>query len=243
MRGGLILLALGLAACGGADERAPCSQAVFEGESFTVCAFDARVQEVRLAWRDADAKPYRSLPALARDVPAARVAFAMNGGMFDADGSPIGLYIENGDQLHAVSTTDGPGNFHLKPNGIFWVDAAGDPHVSATEAYLAEAPDPLWATQSGPMLVIDGAMHPAFSDDGTSRFVRNGVGVVGEHAARFVISDRPVSFGKLARFFRDELKSENALYLDGTVSSLWAPSLQRMDGGFPLGPLIVVMSP
>jgi len=242
MRGWAFLL-LGLAACGGAREPAPCVQQVFEGESFTVCAFDARVQEVRLAWRDADAKAYRGFAALAQDLPAGDVAFAMNGGMYDDAGAPIGLYVENGDQRHAISTTDGPGNFHLKPNGVFWVDAAGDPHVSATEAYLEEKPEPVWATQSGPMLVIDGVMHPAFSEDGESRFVRNGVGVTGEHEARFVISDRPVSFGKMARFFRDGLKSANALYLDGTVSSLWAPSLQRMDGGFPLGPMIVVTAP
>ena len=240
---GLFVLLLGLAACGEARVAAPCVKQVFEGERFTVCASDARVQEVRLAWRDADAKAYRGFAALARDVPASGVAFAMNGGMYDDAGAPIGLYVENGDQRHAISTTDGPGNFHLKPNGVFWVDAAGDPHVSATEAYLAEKPEPLWATQSGPMLVIDGAMHPAFSEDGESRFMRNGVGVISEHEARFVISDRPVSFGKMARFFRDELKSANALYLDGTVSSLWAPSLQRMDGAFPLGPMIVVMSP
>lgn len=228
MRGWAFLL-LGLAACGGAREPAPCAKQVFEGESFTVCAFDARVQEVRLAWRDADAKAYSSFAALARDLPAGDVAFAMNGGMYDDAGAPIGLYVEHGDQRHSISTTDGPGNFHLKPNGVFWVDAAGDPHVSAT--------------QSGPMLVIDGVMHPAFSEDGESRFVRNGVGVTGEHEARFVISDRPVSFGKMARFFRDGLKSANALYLDGTVSSLWAPSLQRMDGGFPLGPMIVITAP
>jgi uncharacterized protein YigE (DUF2233 family) len=243
MRELLILLLPVLAACGAAREDAPCSRQVFEGEAFTVCAFDARVQDLQLAWRDADGKAYRGFAALARDVPADGVAFAMNGGMFDDAGAPIGLYVENGDERHAISTTDGPGNFHLKPNGVFWIDTAGNPHVSATDAYLKEGPAPLWATQSGPMLVIDGAMHPAFSEDGESRFVRNGVGIVSAHEARFVISERPVSFGKMARLFRDALKSDNALYLDGTVSGLWAPSLQRMDGGFPLGPLIVVRSP
>ena len=240
MRSGFIGLLLMLSACGGARSDAPCGQAEFEGEHFTVCTFDARLQALQLAWRDKTGEAYRGFARLQRDIPAAEVAFAMNGGMYDDAGAPIGLYVEDGRELHAISTTDGPGNFHLKPNGVFWVDAAGDPYVSATEVYLKDRPEPVWATQSGPMLVIDGAMHPAFSEDGDSRFVRNGVGVVGEHEARFVISDRPVSFGKMARFFRDALKSDNALYLDGTVSSLWAPSLKRMDAGFPLGPLIVV---
>ena len=76
----------------------------------------------------ADGKPHRRLSRLQSDLgdAADKVRFAMNAGMFDVRGAPIGLYVENGDQRHAISTTDGPGNFHLKPNGVFWVDAAGD---------------------------------------------------------------------------------------------------------------------
>lgn len=241
---GLIFLAtLGLSACAEQGGAAACASQSFEGDGFTVCAFDPKQQSLQLVWASPDGAPYRGFPALSRDVPEAHVAFAMNAGMFDAAGSPIGLYVENGQELHAISTTDGPGNFHLNPNGVFWIDAVGDPHVAATDVYLAANLRPAWATQSGPMLVIDGQLHPAFSDDGDSRYVRNGVGISGDHTAWFVISDGPVSFGKLARFFRDKLKSTNALYFDGAVSSLWAPSLKRMDTGSPLGPLVVVTSP
>jgi uncharacterized protein YigE (DUF2233 family) len=45
----------------------------------------------------------------------------------------------------------------------------------------------------------------------------------------------------LARFFRDGQGCRNALYFDGVVSSLWAPSLARKDNAHPLGPMIVVM--
>ena len=55
----------------------------------------------------------------------------------------------------------------------------------------------------------------------------------------FVITTDVVSFGKLARFFRDELKVRNALYLDGSVSSLWDPANGRLDDFVELGPLIV----
>jgi len=172
------------------------------------------------------------LRSLFRDVPEADVAFAMNAGMFDAAGSPIGLDVEDGQRLHTISTADGPGNFHMKPNGVFWVDASGAPHVASTDAFLAASTTPLWATQSGPMLVIDAELSILNSArTGTSRLVRNGVGVGDDGRTWFVISDGPVSFGKLARFFRDELKSVNALYFDGAVSSLWAPSLKRMDAG------------
>ncbi|MFT3726087.1 MAG: phosphodiester glycosidase family protein [Hyphomonadaceae bacterium] len=77
----------------------------------------------------------------------------------------------------------------------------------------------------------------------SSRYLRNGVGVTGERTAVFVISDDEVSFGKLARFFRDVLKADNALYFDGAVSSLWAPSINRMDSSRDLGPMVVVTSP
>ena len=242
---GLVMTAVpGLAACQGEASSAPyCQQRTFEGDAFMVCRFDAQSQDLQMAWRGGDGAPYRGFAMLKQAVGEAHVAFAMNAGMFDAAGAPIGLYVEAGKELHAISTTDGPGNFHLKPNGVFWIDAAGDPHVTATDAYLAAKPAPAWATQSGPMLVVDGNLHPAFSEDGTSRYVRNGVGVVGDHTALFVISDGPVSFGKMARFFRDDLNSANALYFDGAVSSLWAPSLNRMDTGFPLGPLVVITSP
>ncbi len=237
-------LLLALFACGGAQQQASVREArTFESDQFTVCAYDSRRHELRLTQQSADGKAYRGFTRLSQDVVADEIAFAMNAGMFDDKGAPIGLYVEHGQELHAISTTDGPGNFHLKPNGVFWVDVAGDPHVSTTGAYLAENPDPLWATQSGPMLVIGGQLHPEFQPDGNSRHVRNGVGVSDKHAAVFVISERPVSFGKLARFFRDELKCPDALYLDGTVSGLWAPSLGRMDKAFPLGPLVTIRFP
>jgi len=234
-----------LAACS-SPEAAPTSACVvqeLEGDRFTVCSFDPRSQELRLVWQAADGTAYRTFAALARDVDSANVAFAMNAGMYDAAGAPIGLHVENGQELHAISTTDGPGNFHLKPNGLFWIDGRGVPHVTATDAYLALKPAPVWATQSGPMLIIDGAMHPAFDHDGDSLNIRNGVGVGDDGKAWFAISEQTVSFGKFARFFRDTLGAANALYLDGAVSSLWDPHAKRMDGGIPLGPLLLVCAP
>lgn len=233
-----------LASCNTAGpDSPPCSQRVFEDDSFVVCEFRQAHQQFRLTWASPTGAPYRSFNALAADVPADNVAFAMNAGMFGASGAPIGLHVEEGRELHAISTTNGYGNFHMKPNGVLWSGADGRVHVLTTDDYIAAKPASVWATQSGPMLVIDGALHPDFSMDGRSRYVRNGVGVASDGAAFFVISDTPVSFGKLARFFRDHLRTPNALYLDGSVSSLWAPSLNRMDAHSKLGPLIVVTSP
>jgi len=149
--------------------------------------------------------------------------------------------VEEGEKRHALNTNEGWGNFHMLPNGVFYGDAAGNWHVRTSEDFEQSVTDrPDFGTQSGPMLVIAGKLHPKIDDDGKSLKLRNGVGVDAGGRAHFVISDEPVSFGKLARYFRDALKCDNALFLDGSVSSLWDPEHGRVDGGPPLGPLIVV---
>jgi uncharacterized protein YigE (DUF2233 family) len=226
------------------SEPPPCSVRTFEGSRFTVCVFDARSDDLMLASRDAEGVYLRGFDRLSTFLgsDAARVRFAMNAGMYDDRGAPIGLYIADGAQERRINLNDGPGNFHMMPNGVFWQSENGEVHVSTSEAYAAEARATLWATQSGPMLVIDGALHPRFQDDGPSRYVRNGVGVSGAHTAYFVISSGAVSFGRFARFFRDELGCDDALFLDGSVSSLWAPHMERRDGNQELGPLIAVLA-
>ena len=172
---------------------------------------------------------------------AAKVAFAMNAGMYDEHGRPIGLAIVDGKQKHAINRNEGGGNFHLMPNGVFQVRKNGRAEVVTSDKWRP-SPDIRIATQSGPMLVIDGKLHPAFEHDGMSRNIRNGVGVTGAKAL-FVISDDPVSFGKFARFFRDRLKARNALFFDGSVSALWDPANGRRDLTKPLGPIIVAYRP
>lgn len=239
----LTLCCFTLGAC--APARPPaCRAQVFEGTRFTVCTLDTSRDAVRMLAEDRGGAPLRTFNA-AKDALGKRagaVRFAMNAGMFDPAGEPIGLYVENGKTLKPANTNPGPGNFHLMPNGIFSVDDDGVVHVETTGTFIARGARPQWATQSGPMLVIEGVMHPAFQDDGPSRLIRNGVGQRGARIAVFVISDDPVSFGKFARLFRDDLGCANALFLDGTVSSLWSPELSRRDATAPLGPMVVALA-
>jgi uncharacterized protein YigE (DUF2233 family) len=226
----------------GAQDR-PCEQRRFEGSRFIVCKYDAARHELRLASRTPDGAYLRDFDALADLLgsDSARLRFAMNAGMFNDAGAPIGLFIEDGAERHPLRLTDGPGNFHLKPNGVFWQSVDGAVHVTPSEAFDAVSADARWATQSGPMLVIDGALHPSFQHDGPSRYIRNGVGVRDGRTAYFVISSGAVSFGRFARFFRDELECRDALFFDGAVSSLWAPSLDRRDDAHEIGPMVVVL--
>jgi uncharacterized protein YigE (DUF2233 family) len=163
----------------------------------------------------------------------------MNAGMFGEEGHAIGLLIEGGKQRHAINRREGGGNFHLMPNGVFLVREDGRAQVVKSADFKA-SDDIVFATQSGPMLLIEGKLHPAFEPDGRSRYVRNGVGIAPDGAPLFVISEQPVSFGKLARLFRDGLHARNALYFDGSVSSLWDPANGRQDSFTPLGPMVVV---
>ncbi|HEV7439809.1 MAG TPA: phosphodiester glycosidase family protein [Methylobacterium sp.] len=220
-----------------ATATAPCRAVQSEGEAYTICVVDLRRQRVRVFWLGTDGLPYSSLSNLA-EKQGTRLSFAMNAGMYDKGQAPVGLYVEEGREMKGVSTANGPGNFHLKPNGIFYVtgDRAG---VLDTGRYVKARIKPDFATQSGPMLVIDGHIHPKISTDGPSQKIRNGVGVRDDgRTAVFAISERPVSFGAFARLFKDDLGCRNALFLDGSVSSLYAPSLNRSDLSRPLGPMV-----
>jgi prepilin-type processing-associated H-X9-DG protein len=231
-------LAFGLALWAGpASAQDICVPRQAENRSYTVCTIDLRRYAIRLFWKGADGEVLGSFDRLRSTPEGSRLAFAMNAGMYHEDRSPVGLYVENGRELKKANTANGPGNFHLKPNGVFFVSGrtAG---VLETSRYLKQRPKADYATQSGPMLVINGRIHPKFSRNGTSRKIRNGVGVRDKHTAVFAISDEPVTFAEFAHLFKDELGCANALFLDGSVSSLYAPKLGRADGLLPMGPIV-----
>ncbi|EDL50356.1 phosphodiester glycosidase family protein [Erythrobacter sp. SD-21] len=227
-------------ASGTTQVESACRSIIFEDTPLTHCLATPARHRISMDLSPSGEVPYRSLSAYSQAHSAGTIAFAMNAGMYDDEGKPIGYYVEDGDRLQTLSTSDGEGNFHMKPNGVFF--GSGDAwEVRTTDDFLANVRErPQFGTQSGPMLVIDGKLHPEIAQDGDSRLVRNGVGVDERGRAHFVISNAPISFGKLARFYRDELEVKNALYLDGNVSALWNPATGRLDTGAPIGPIVVV---
>jgi uncharacterized protein YigE (DUF2233 family) len=239
------LLVVGLATPGAhAQASAPCAPARFDGANYTICSFDARRDDIRVYWKGADDRAYGGFSRLADAFKAQgrQLRFAMNGGMFETDLSPVGLLIENGKLQHKADLREGASNFHLRPNGIFYV-GAGSAGIMETTRFLAAPLAARYATQSGPMLVIDGRIHPKIQPTGTSAKIRNGVGVREGALVIFAISEEPVTFHAFARLFRDGLNCPNALFLDGSVSSLFAPNLKRADALSPIGPIIGVSAP
>jgi uncharacterized protein YigE (DUF2233 family) len=154
MRSALLPLLL-LAACGDADSKAPsaavaadapCNQQIFEGDQFTVCeSGSGRIELIAAAKGEPAVRRFDDLESRLGS-RAGRVAFAMNAGMFDEDGRPIGLAIVEGRKVRAINRRKGGGNFHLMPNGVFQVRRDGRAEI-VTSANWKPSPDARVATQ------------------------------------------------------------------------------------------------
>jgi uncharacterized protein YigE (DUF2233 family) len=213
----------------------------FVGKRFTVCRVNVRKERLQLFHRDEAGQPFKRFDRLVPwlESRGQKLAFAMNAGMYHADFSAVGLFVSEGKQRVPLNTGSGDGNFYLKPNGVFALTEAGTRVVEASE-YPKLRERVILATQSGPLLVLRGKLHPAFNPQSESRLFRNGVGVPSPDEAIFVISEAPVNFYEFATLFRDRLSCPDALFLDGTISSLHAPELKRSEFRMDLGPIIGV---
>ncbi|MAP95703.1 MAG: hypothetical protein CMK07_12205 [Ponticaulis sp.] len=227
----------------------PCERRAVEGISYTICVFDRYDPGLRLYLNDEAGTPFGSFNALRETLEAKgnTLRFAMNAGMYHEDRSPVGLYIEDGKELAPLQTGGGYGNFRLLPNGVFVIwqeDGLTGTHIMETSDYQTKmAKDVIsYATQSGPMLVIDGDIHPKFNPESTSFKRRNGVGINEDTGQLyFVLSDGWVTFHAFASLFRDELNCENALFLDGSISRLYDGVTGRNDPGVPMGPILALI--
>jgi uncharacterized protein YigE (DUF2233 family) len=207
-------------------------QTEFRGQSFDILKIDPKKAELRLFWKDNSGKPYGTFESLreALEKEGKKLRFATNAGIFSEDHTPGGLHIEDGNELKSLNLREGGGNFHMKPNGVFMLGAEGADVVEA-QAFDSTNLTPQIATQSGPMLVIDGTLHPAFREGSDNKYIRNGVGVDKEGKIWFAISNERVNFFDFASLFRDELGCPDALYLDGSISGFYLPELDRNDEG------------
>lgn len=242
-----VLVLVALLVTQAAAQSQQCAEESFEGAGFVVCTIDPAASDLRLFWKGADGEPYRRFSTLAEAVggEGRELVFAINAGMYQTDFSPMGLHVEDGEELRPADTAtiDGPPrqvpNFYKKPNGIFFL-AEARAGILPTDVFLDGQHDVRFATQSGPMLVIKNQLHPALIPGSTDRTRRSGVGVCERGQVRFAISDGRVNFHDFARLFRDHLLCPNALFLDGgRGAGLYLPEMRRNDfswhGGY--GPI------
>ncbi|KLN53827.1 phosphodiester glycosidase family protein [Variovorax paradoxus] len=234
-----LLLLLALCVAGAASLASAAAET-----RYTVVKIDLRRERLELFLRDDSGVEFKRLDRLEAWLAARnrQLLFAMNAGMYHADFSPVGLLVQEGREVAPLNLAAGTGNFFLKPNGVFLVSDAGPRVVESSEYAALPKEGVRLATQSGPLLLRRGVVHPAFIPDSDSRKIRNGVGVSG-HTAIFVLSEQPVNFYEFALYFRDVLHCRDALYLDGTVSALHSPALRRTDFTRELGPILGVAVP
>ena len=220
--------------------RGLCRTEIAGGVDYIVCDVPLDRDDLVLRAEDAGGVPYETFEKAAASVEGQPVRLIMNGGMYHEDRRPVGLAVQDGRRLKDAVRGTGSGNFSLQPNGIFFIEN-GKAQVMETGRYLGRAHAPELATQSGPMLLIDGKLHPRFIDGSDSRYVRNGVCASADgRVVHLVLSRQPVNFWDFAVFFRDRLNCRNALFFDGHISSFYYP-----EGGIDyrrdrLGPMLVV---
>jgi uncharacterized protein YigE (DUF2233 family) len=248
---GALSVAKQILAIGGLLSVCFCAQAVqcrsetVGAVPFTTCSVDLTSEQLRLFWRDNDGQPYRQFSTLrdALQKRGSKLQLAVNAGMYRPDFSPLGLFIADGQELVPLNRHVGSGNFSQQPNGVFLVDGTAA-RVMATEDYGQEKPRASFATQSGPMLVHAGEITTSevMNPKSPWRKIRNGVCAPSPSQVALVISDEPVTFYEFAGYFRDHLHCREALYLDGTVSSLYSPQLGREDHWSDMGPMLGVIA-
>jgi len=236
--GWCMLIAMPAARAG--DSAPPGLSAVtFRGQGYMVRTVDPRKDDLRLYWKDAQGKPLHDFTSLEKFVSAngERLVFAANAGMFEPDFKPVGLLVQDRNEQAPLNLNEGAGNFYLKPNGVFLINEKHEAMVVESSAYTALLTPAVWATQSGPLLVHGGNIHPDFIEDSKNKKIRSGVGVRKDGMVFFVISRGPVNFYDFASLFLTKLKCPHALYLDGEISAFYVPGLTEKPGEHIFGPI------
>ncbi len=210
-----------------------CSSFIADSEYLTY-TLNPKKQNIQLYWKDDKGTILGNFIELKKYVEHKNntLLFAMNAGMYTKDLAPQGLYIQNFKTLKNIDTSSGSGNFYLKPNGVFYLMKNNDAKVCSTKDFIKNN-DIRFATQSGPMLLINGNIHPAFIKGSSNLNIRNGVGILPDNTIVFVMSKTQVNFYDFASYFK-KLGCKNALYLDGFVSRVYLPDQNwiQTDGNF-----------
>ncbi|MGS0997679.1 phosphodiester glycosidase family protein [Rhodanobacter sp. UC4451_H18] len=223
----LLGLLLTLPGCTSKARALDSDEVAFAGQQYRVVHINLKREQLGLHWRNPqDGQPFGSVESLRQwgEAHGQRLLFAANAGIYDHKFAPLGLYVEDGKTLVPLNLVHGnpaSGNFSLLPNGVFAIYPDGHAAVRTSEAFKADDKAVQAATQSGPMLLIDGRLNEQFIDDSASLKWRSGVCAPSPHEVVFAVSEAPVNFHTFGRLFRDKLHCRDALYLDGSISQIY----------------------
>ena len=201
---------------------------------FIVYHVNPKKKDVKLFWKDDKNQAFKTILNLKNwlETKNQTLVFAMNAGMYKVDNSPLGLYIQDRKTITPINTRTASGNFYWKPNGVLYIDIENNAVICKTENFLNNGKIK-YATQSGPMLVFDGNIHPEFKQGSINLNIRNGVGILPGNELVFVMSRKEVSLYDFAKYFKD-LGCRNALSFDGFVCRTYLPEKNwiQTDGNF-----------
>ena len=196
----------------------------------------SEVKNIQMFYKDQSYNPFWNIWNVKQSIErqGKQLVFAMNGGMYTPLFKPVGLFIDQGKQIQPINLKNGDNNFCWKPNGVFAIDNNGKAQVMVSEKFSNS--NIRFATQSGPMILINRKMHDGFQSS-TSTYIRNAVGVKSNGDVFFCISLQAVTFQQLAEFM---LKNGcvNALYFDGSVSEMYCPKNSQWDCGSSFGVIV-----
>ena len=196
----------------------------FRQATYVVLRVDLRAASIKTLWKNPAGAPYVSLDEAYRQNGGDLLALT-NAGIYSAGHAPEGLHVEGGVTLSPLNLNGGEGNFYWKPNGVFYVAGDGAGIVGSEKFDSAGVRAGVReATQSGPLLVVDGEVNQSLKPDSQSLYVRNGVGVKSPEEVYVVISEGEVNLHDFASVFKEQLHCRDALYLDGCVSQMYLPA-------------------
>ena len=228
---------------------------IYKNTKYFVFVADLKKHDIKLHLnyrntKDKNAQKFISLNNVKdylENVKIKEVLMLTNGGMYTPKNNPEGLLIADTVEIEPIDLGDSQRmlNFYLKPNGIFYIQN-GKAYIEESSVfnskYIAKEISPEQATQSGPMLVIDGNHHPALNHGSSSKKLRSGVGIMNNGKVIFIISEKSsvTNFHDFATIFKDIFGCKNALFLDGVISKMYLKTNNpsELSGGF--GPIISV---
>ena len=122
----ILVIVFALVSTRSTDAASPCNELQYGGPKYVVCTVDLRAYWVRLFWKDTNGQPYGGFDHLPRRIEGGPILFAMNGGMYESDRSPVGLYVEEGKTFKQANKASGVGQLlfeakwhplHRRPKG------------------------------------------------------------------------------------------------------------------------------
>lgn len=213
---------------------------IAQSKDFVDYKYNPSKENIGLFLKNSNNKPYASLNTLKEELTKnnKQILFAMNAGMYMENLMPLGLYIEDSKTIRKLNEAKNKyGNFYIEPNGVFF-KTTNSFHIVSREKYQIISKNNIsFATQSGPLLIIDGGINSNITKL-TGSTTRNAACINDEKDLILTISTKSVTFSELANHLKNNLHCQNAIFLDGGISDYLDTNHNGLIRG--LGPLIAI---